>query len=134
MRVIPSNFEKDWNGWAANQSGHIALGMFFAAVACMAYLAVFGEFPVRGPVWFSILVAYLYFETSHQRWQGADTIEDTVFVAGYGAGGVLYTFKEVNIGTGDIIGNLWSAMPFLILASIHFIVGIWIRYRNEQAD
>lgn len=78
----PSNFANDWYGGVTNQIGHVMLGLFAVCAICVAYAVAFGEMPWRGPVGMGIIAVYFFgIELWRQKWQGADTIVDTCFVA-----------------------------------------------------
>lgn len=133
MRIVPDNFRADPYGWLTNQGSHICTGMMAAVLVCAAWLIVFDEFPSRSIAWAAILALYvLVVEIAAQGWNKGDTVEDAIFVVGYGAGGILYTLHEVNIGTGDFTGNIWDAVPFIGLAGFHLIVGAVLRIRQRR--
>lgn len=127
---LPDSYKYDPELWLANQAGHAFLGVVAAVAICLVWFGVAGEFPVRWHTWLTIFCTYVAYELHEQRWQGADTIEDAMFVAVYGAGSILYTFKEVDIGTGDFGGNILDLLPFLATATVHFIAGFFLRVRN----
>lgn len=125
--MTPDAFRRDAYGYLANQSGHILLGIFLAFLGCFVQFLGTAEFPLRLGVWVVILLGYLGFEVVSQGWSGLDTVEDTAFVAVYGAGGTLWTFREINIGTGDFVGNVFALLPFVLVALAHLALGYSIR-------
>lgn len=129
-----SNFRADPYGWLTNQTSHMGLGVIWAMLACAAVLVTFDQFPYRVAVWSMILLLYLgVVELAWQGWRGADTVEDTIFVVGYGAGGLLYTMHETQPGTGNFTGNIWHVLPFVGVAAFHLAVGYAVRvYQSRQ--
>ena len=126
--IQADNFRADPYGWLTNQVSHIGLGVVWSLVACALVLMAFGEFPFRVAIWCIIVLCYVgLVELAAQGWRGADTVEDTIFVTGYGAGSVLYTFHEYKIGTGLILGDVWHALPFAGVAAFHLAVGCGVR-------
>lgn len=94
---------------------------------------VLGELPYRSTVFLVILGGYIFYEVRRQAWQGWDTIEDTLFVVGYGAGGVLYSFTEAMPGSSKACVDLLSPIPFLAAAALHLAIGFAIRlYQKSQ--
>lgn len=128
-RVIQaSNFRADAYGYITNQSGHVLIGICTAAGLCWLHLKGFGEFPYRGAVWAVMAAFYVIaVEILGQGWRGGDTIEDSIFVLGYGAGGALYTMEEAAPGGSALCGDLADIMPFIALAALHLSVGAGIR-------
>lgn len=138
MLVVPQNFRAQPYQWLTNQTSHMGLGFVLAMLTCLAHFAAFGEYPYRAAIWCMIVIGYFgWAELSMQGWRGGDTIEDTVFVCGYGAGGFLYTLREVRPGTGDFTGNIWDAALFLAVAAAHLCIGcgirIWQKHRQPAS-
>ena len=125
------DFANDWYGWLTNQLGHIALGVFLVFVATLFAFLHIGEMPYKVTVYALIITGYLAFELGVQRWRGWDTVEDTVFTAGYGAGGVLSGFTEVAPGDPLLAVDLLSVAPFFIMAAMHLTAGAL--YRRGEA-
>lgn len=129
----PDFYRRQPELWLANQSGHMALGAAMAILSCAGFLAVFGEFPTRAAIFALIAAAYLFrVEIIGQGWQGFDTVEDTLFVVIYGAGPVLYAFREIAPGSAEFIGNIWDVVPFLVVAVIHLGLGAAWRLGNRR--
>jgi hypothetical protein len=129
MRLIePDAFLDDWYGWLTNQAGHIVVGVKLAFWMCIGAFFVTGELPYRADVFLVCLLGYLFFEVYSQEWQGYDTIEDTVFVVGYGTAAPLYTFHEVSAGSLQVTGLLTDLIPFFAVATIHLACGVAFRY------
>ena len=125
--IEPDSFQGKPLAWAGNQCGHMVIGLFTVFYACMACYVVTGELPMRSALFWVILAGYLLFEIVTQGWRGADTVEDTVFVAAYGAGGTLSGFKEVSPGDLDIIFNMAQAAPVFFAATAHLAFGMAFR-------
>ncbi len=123
--LTPSNFEKDWYGWLTNQVSHVFLGIFAVFAVSMTGFAVSGEFPVKTQMLMGIGAAYfLGIELWLQGWRGWDTIEDTVFVVGYGAAGPLAASYEIEVGRSAIIMELEPLLPYFYVCIAHLIAGI----------
>ena len=135
MRIVPDNFRADPYGWATNQAGHIGLGVVASIVACAVVLALFDQFPYRIAVWSMIVLIYVgLIELHMQGWRGGDTVEDAIFVCGYGAGSVLYAAHEVRPGTGDFLMNIWDIVPFVAFAAFHMLLGVGLRIRQKARE
>lgn len=120
------DFKDDWYGWLTNQIGHMALGIFLALVISTAWFGVAGEFPQKEAAW--LLIAAGYGATEIVRgWTGWDSIEDCLFVSGYGAGGAFLVFNEVAPGSPYLIFSLGDVLPVVGLAALHLAVGVWFR-------
>lgn len=123
----PSAYPRDWYGWATNQLGHVMLGVMLACGITVAYFWAAGEFPFKWHLFAFIGGAYLAFELVFQKWQGWDTVEDWLFVCAYGAGGVIATVTEYEVGSLvadiDLRGAAWA------LAGVagHISVGVAVR-------
>lgn len=132
MRIRTSLFEADdfagdWYGWATNQISHIALGVFLVFLICMFGFVVADEMPYKGAVYALILFGYVAFELAAQGWRGWDTVEDTVFTAGYGAGGTLAGFSEVSAGSPMVAVDVVGLAPFFTMAVVHLTAGALYR-------
>ena len=90
---------------------------------CAAYYFAFGEFPLKSWVWVVITAGYVWFELIKQRFVGFDTIEDIVFVVGYGASASLSGFSEVVTGDPYVALNMTSLLPFFFVSACHLISG-----------
>lgn len=134
MLFPPSAFKNDWYGWLTNQVSHIFLGLSLVFVTCFLWLAAFGEFPYRLHSWLSLVTLYIAYECAFQGWRGVDTIEDTLFVTFYGAGGTLYTFHEVTPGSPMFTGNIGHLLPFFYVAAAHLFVGSTARFFSGKSS
>ncbi len=123
-----SSFDGDWYGWLTNQVSHIFLGLALVFVSCFLWLAAVGEFPYRLHTWLSLVTLYLAYEWAFQGWRWFDTVEDTLFVTFYGAGGALYTFHEVAPGSPKFTGNITHLLPFFYVAAAHLFAGAAARF------
>jgi hypothetical protein len=128
----PSAFLNDWYGWLTNQGAHIFAGMFVAFWMCVISLFVMGELPYRVDVFAACLMGYIAFEMFFQGWRGYDTIEDTVFVVGYGAGGPLSALNEIAAGGADASINIIGLIVFFVIAPIHLAFGVAFRYNRDD--
>jgi len=86
-----------------------------------------GEYPTRWEIWAVCLLLVLLFELGVQGWHRWDTVHDTVFTAGWGAGCPLLVFQETDAGGLGISGNGALAVALLICALLHLAVGMWAR-------
>lgn len=132
--LTPSNFLDDWYGWLTNQVSHIFLGLFLVFVFSMAGFWAFGEFPYKINMLIAIgAVYFLGVEMALQGWRGFDTIEDTIFVVGYGASGALGASIEVMPGKTTIIMDLQPLLPFFYVLTAHLIAGVsWRLFIRRQ--
>jgi hypothetical protein len=128
----PSAFLDDWEGWLGNQTGHIFAGMFTAFWICAASFVLMGELPYRVDVFVACLLGYFAFEIFFQGWKGYDTIEDTVFVVGYGVGGPLSALSEIAAGGADASINIIGLIVFFVIAPIHLAFGVAFRYSRTD--
>lgn len=91
----PDSFQDDPYGAVTNQSAHVLWGLWASVAICMGYLAIMGEMPDRIAVFLLIAFGYpILIEKFTQRWSGADSIVDTMFVS-LGAAAPLVSLKEV---------------------------------------
>jgi hypothetical protein len=127
----PDAFLNDWYGWLTNQASHIALGVFVTFFICLFAFWIGGEFPFRSDVFLYCLSAYLFFEVFIQGWRWFDTIEDTVFVVGYGVGAPLAALHEVQAGQSAVMVDVVALLPFFVVAGVHLAVGV--AYRAKMA-
>lgn len=127
--IAPSAFKGDPLGWLGNQTGHAfgvgALGMVY--IPTMASFVLAGEFP---PKWALVICAgiiYLAFELLSQGWRGADTVEDWIFVVGYGVFGSACAFSEVAPGNPVAAFDAMAAAPIVTVMAVHLAFGAWLR-------
>lgn len=132
--IEPDAFLDDWYGWLTNQAGHVLLGVFMAFFLCVVAFFALGELPYRIDVFAVCLIGYLAFELLTQGWQGYDTIEDTVFVVGYGCGAPLSAFHEVSAGSPDVSFDLFALTPFFVASAIHLACGVAFRYYRADSN
>ena len=121
------DFANDWYGWVTNQLGHIALGVFLVFVAALVGFLHVGEMPQKVAIYALILTGYVCFELGVQGWRGWDTIEDTVFTAGYGAGAILAGFTEIEAGQPHLAVNILGVAPFFAISALHLFAGAMYR-------
>lgn len=116
-------FWRDPYGWLTNQLGHLALGVGLAWLVSVGVFLIFGELPYRIAAWALIVLGYLAFELTAQGWRGWDTIEDTIFVGFWGAGGALYLCRETTPMTSLVTFDLIEAAPFIAGLALHLRIG-----------
>ena len=61
-----------------------------------------------------------------QPWAGSDTVQDVAFM-GYGAGGALVVFREVQPGRVEVHGHLCLAALVVAVVVLHLAAGVWVR-------
>lgn len=130
--ITPNSFPNDWYGWLTNQVSHVFLGIFAVFVFSMVGFAIFGEFPVKTHM--LAVIGFLYIaivELWLQGWRGLDTIEDSVFVIGYGASGALGASAEIMPGRSAIIMELGPLLPFFYIFTAHVIAGVLWRISKQ---
>lgn len=127
----PSNFKDDWYGYLTNQFSHIGVGVFLTWITCLAAFAVAGDLPLRVHVFSFIAISYIIKELVFDKWHGTDTIEDIMFVVVYGAGGTLYSFKQIDDFSSDVVFNIYLALPSFVCAMLHLMYGTVIRIKKK---
>lgn len=128
----PDDFRRDWYGFLTNQMSHTLLGIFIVWIMTVIGYLILGELPYRNMLFALTLVGYILYEIVFQGWRGWDTIEDTLFVAVYGAGGTLIAFTEYQYGSASVIFDIYAALPMLTLVSIHLVLGVLYRIKNNR--
>lgn len=116
----PEQFKGDWYGYITNQMAHIGFGVAIVVIMMYMHFIITGEFFTRIYAFFVILVGYACFEVC-QNGKFRDTIEDIIFVVGYGAGSALYVFKWV-YGT-YVCGHTNYLLLFFFAAGSHLLLG-----------
>jgi len=121
----PDNFKNDWYGWITNQCGHVVLGQMLF-VGFMAVALFHGEYASRNTVWAGIAIGYAFWEIINRgaKW---DSLEDFIFVCGYGAGIPAMLFREVTPGSSMIVGDLINVLPAVGLFAFHATAGVIFR-------
>ena len=123
----PDNFDREPIKWLSNQGAHAALGLALMLLASWVGWWTRGEYPYRWEIGVVCLLLVLVFEFGVQGWNGADTVHDTVFTAGWGAAGPLLVFQEIDVGSLQISGNGGLAVVLLCGALVHLACGMWAR-------
>jgi hypothetical protein len=123
----PDNFDQEPVKWMTNQAAHAALGLALVLLVSWVGWWTRGEYPTRWEIWAVCLLLVLLFELGVQGWHRWDTVHDTVFTAGWGAGCPLLVFQETDAGELGISGNGALAVALLIGALGHLAVGMWAR-------
>lgn len=128
----PDAFENDWYGWVTNQVSHIGLGVGLTFFISVVFFLMFGEMPYKVSVLSLIAAGYIAYELGVQGWQGADTVEDSVFVVGYGSSGALAAFSEMSIGSSLLSVDLIALLPFFVVAVCHVAAGALFRRTSKK--
>lgn len=121
------DFADDWYGYLTNQIGHIALGLMMALVVSLSWFVFAGEMPVKEWAWMACLVVYIGLELV-RHWNGWDSVEDTVFTAGYGSGGAFLMFSEVTPGEPYLGFDIFLAGGLAAIAACHLVWGVSRRW------
>ena len=124
----PDDFKDDWYGYLTNQISHVGLGLFLVWFVCAVSFLALGELPYKLALFFSISVLYFLYEMTFQGWRRFDTIEDTMFVAGYGAGGTVLAFSEFLVGTSLVAFDVYAPAYVILTMAIHLLVGCSVRW------
>lgn len=120
------DFVDDWYGWLTNQISHFAFGIAVVFVVSVAWFMIFGEFPVKVIIWPIIAAVYMAIEWL-RGWSWGDSVEDTVFFAGYGAGGALLVFTEKTIGSPALEMSVMDVKPIFLIVCAHIVAGVFVR-------
>lgn len=120
------DFVDDWYGWLTNQISHLSVGVMAALAVSVAWYYIEGEFPFKVVLWPLLLGVYVLGEIV-RGWKSWDSIEDTIFFAGYGAGGALLVFSEITPGQPMLIVSAVDVLPILGLAAAHLAAGVAVR-------
>jgi len=129
--TTPSDYENDWYGYASNQTSHAALGLFFTWLVCFLSCWVSDDLPDREKVFIGIAFVYAAKEIFFDKWQGLDTVEDFTFFVVYGAGGTLYSFKQIEPFSSDVVFSILNVAPFLAMFSLHLFAGVFVRVKGS---
>lgn len=122
------DFADDWYGYLTNQIGHIALGLMMALAVSLIWFVFAGEMPFKRWAWGACFVAYLALELV-RGWHGWDSVEDTVYTAGYGSGGAFLIFSEITPGEPFLGFNIFLAGGIAAIAAVHLAWGVSRRWR-----
>jgi hypothetical protein len=116
--------------WLTNQTSHIMLGLAMAFVLSLFWFVVAGEMPWKSIAWPFCVVVYLAFEFV-RGWNERDSVEDTVFTAGYGSGGAFFLFSETQIGDPVLSFDMAGAAVLASVAFAHLVWGVIARHNHE---
>jgi len=119
--IPPDNFGKDWWRWANSQTAHVFVGIGLVFVTVMVFFGITGELPYRTHVLVTIFIGYAAFKLFLQGWYMGETIEDIVFVVGYGAAGALYGSYELTSGGAKFVTDPVMMLPFFYVYAAHII-------------
>ena len=123
------DFAGDWYGWLTNQVSHLAGGVLAALVVAAGWYGLAGEFPLKVLAVPVIGAVYVWGE-GLRGWMGWDSIEDTLFFAGYGAGGAFLVFSEVTPGNPYLLVSISNVIPILLIVAVHLASGVVFRARR----
>jgi hypothetical protein len=129
------NFKNDPYGWLTNQAGHALLGVVLYTLAVAAMFWSFDEFPQRHIAWAVVAGIYITWEFVIQR--GAhfwDSVEDTIFTVGYGAGTVALAFREVTPGLPKFQACIYDVIPMVAFFAFHVLIGVALRWRGLKSE
>lgn len=126
-------------GFTTNQISHSAAIGFLLIVygTCLLWVWLFGEYPYKWMIALVGGVGYLAYELWDQGWHGADTIEDWWFVNVYGVWAPLVAFSEAEpevveiVGAAAFTGDLFAALPYMILFVVHLALGALWRWTQS---
>jgi hypothetical protein len=131
----PDYFPNDPYGWLTNQCGHVLLGVVLYTIANASLFFIMGEFPDRFLIWSIVIACYLVWEFAIQRgghfW---DSVEDTLFTAGYGAGSLALMFKEIDAGSPYYKASIIDVLPLIALFAFHCVIGVILRLRGAKSE
>ena len=122
--ATPSNFSRDWYGYATNQISHTALGFIAASLVAVVLFCFLGEF---APKEFSLALTALAYGAWELRKPSWDALEDFIFFAMYGAGSATMLFNEITPGSPIVETNALYIPKFTAIITVHLIVGILAR-------
>lgn len=128
----PDDFKYDWYGYAGNQGIHLIMGASTYLYLHVAYLWAFDTLAYRWHVLAMCLALYLIWEGVINKWYGWDSVEDTVFFAGYGAGIPAWCIKGVEGDCISVTYNIWAVAACVAIVWVHLLVGVAFRWRNER--
>lgn len=135
----PDDFRGRPYGFTTNQISHTAAVGFLLIVygSCLAWSWAFGEYPYKWVIALLGGVGYLAYELWDQGWHGLDTVEGWWFVNAYGVWAPLATFNEAPtemsglLGAAAFTGDLYSALPWIVLFAVHIALGAAWRWFNS---
>lgn len=129
------DFRGKWYLWASQQMAHTLLGVILVSVSCLVYMSFTGELPYKLHLFLFLSVGYLLWEFALQV-QGPkhtiDSLEDYLFVVGYGAGSVITVFTEIESGRPEVSMDLVAAIPFILISTLHLLYGCISRILNGR--
>ena len=125
----PSHYRSNPMGWAKQMGALYAIGQITAVLACYGWLLIAGEYPYRYMVFaVMVLVFGIRQEFCGCGWQLGNTLENAIGFTIWGAGPILYAFREVSIGSGRFDGQIHDLWPFAVFIPVHFMIGFGVRY------
>jgi len=128
----PDDFRHDWYGWVTNQLAHITVGIILTIVFSALNFILLGEFAQKIVLWGMVFVTYaiieIYWQKKNRTW---DTIEDFVFVVGYGAGTPILMFDEARPGSPEMVSEIVDLVPVCVIVTTHIVSGALSRAVEE---
>jgi hypothetical protein len=133
--IKADNFRNDPYGWLTNQCGHVLLGIVGYIAVVFGLLWHLGEFPERELAWAIVLIAYLAWEFAIQRGNNLwDSLEDTIFVAAYGAGTLALAFREVDPIGHKVQACFYDILPMIAFLAFHLFAGVIFRLWGRRKE
>tara|TARA_R110000850_G_scaffold196291_1_gene322725 strand:- start:119 stop:547 length:429 start_codon:yes stop_codon:yes gene_type:complete len=130
--TTPSRFTGDWLGYAGNQGTHVLIGMLSIGIMCAFTFLTVGDLPHKESMFLGVFVVYVVKELFGDGWNGFDTIADIQYLVGYGAGGTLLTFSQINDFSSDVNFNENNFLVVFTVFCIHLSIGIFTRIREAK--
>jgi hypothetical protein len=124
--IRPDNFRADPLGWAGNQCGHMMICAALGYYAAIGAFMTLGEFPPRWLLLALVGVVYLSIEL-RQRGSVADTLEDVLFVVGFGGALFLLPLQEIEPGSPVVAFNLIAHWPVVTVVVCYLAFGMALR-------
>lgn len=133
VQVIPESYHAQPARYAANQLGHVALGMLATLTFCAAIDAAFGEIPYKATIVVVMFAGYLRFELRRQGWHRWDTVQDTFFFY-CGVLVLVIPFTEAGRFSGIVSGDIATAALCAWAISACLIAGTAVKFWERDAD
>lgn len=127
----PNGYKFDWYKFVTNQISHGGVAVFLVALTMSWFFLSFGEFASYLITWLCLALGYATFEVL-QKGNWWDCVEDFMFFAVYGAGGVCYSCTW----SGDryFTGSITALMMFWLAGLLHLALGAIWRVYNAYSN
>lgn len=123
-----SDNPRHWFAYLMSHVAHMFVGAVSAAIFAAIAFSIFGEFPQKVYLIGACLVFWALYEILSQGFADlAGNFEDWVYLSIWGAGGAVFLWSEVSIGNDYVQTSLTNILGYLMLPSVHLIVGAWLR-------